>query len=288
MIDLRLMRYFLEAANESNITHAARRLHITQPSLSRQLALLEHELGRKLYTRENTGIRLTEAGILLKKRASELLDLEAKTREELSATSDAITGTVYLGAGETAGIRYAAVILRKLRENYPAIRYRMISGDAEDITDKLESGLVDFGLFVGKVSLSKYECITLPYFDRWGTVVRSNDPLAGRKFITPEDLQGRELLFSHQAKTQGEFSEWLGCPAESLDIIGTHNLAFNASVMVREGLGILITIEGIVSGKGLKFIPLRPELKAGLVLAWRKGAVLSRAARKFLELAGEG
>lgn len=286
-MEIRLLKYFLEVANEGNITRAAAKLHITQPSLSRQLAHLESELGRKLYHRESTGIRLTEEGVLLKKRAEELLDLLDKTRSELSESSRTITGTVYIAAGETAGISHIARILRRMRNDYPAVRYRMISGDYEDVADKLDKCLTDFGLFVGKVSLSKYECITLPYADRWGAVVRADDELAGRKFITPQDLRGRELLFSHQAKTQGEFSEWLGCPAEALDIIGTHNLAFNASVMVREGLGILITIEGIVNGKGLKFIPLRPELKAGLVLAWRKGAVLSRAAKKFLELAGE-
>lgn len=286
-MELRLLRYFLEVANEGNITRAAAKLHITQPSLSRQIAHLESELGRKLYTRESSGIRLTEEGFLLKKRAEEILDLAAKTKDELSESSKTITGTVYIAAGETSGIRYVARILRQMRQDYPEVRYRMISGDYEDVTDKLDKCLTDFGLFVGKVNLTKYECITLPYSDRWGAVVRADDPLAGRKFIRAKDLQGRELLFSHQAKTHGEFSEWLGYPAEALDIIGTHNLAFNASLMVREGLGILITIEGIVNGEGLKFIPLRPELKAELVLAWRKGAVMSRAARKFLELAGK-
>ena len=286
-MEIRLLKYFLETANEENITRAAAKLHITQPSLSRQLAHLESELGRKLYARESAGIRLTEEGVLLKKRAEEILDLVDKTRSELSESSKAITGTVYIAAGETAGIRHVARVLRRMREEFPAVRYRMISGDYEDVADKLDKCLTDFGLFVGKVNLNKYECITLPYSDRWGAVVRADDPLAKRKFIKPQDLLGRELLFSHQAKTHGEFSEWLNASAESLDIIGTHNLAFNASVMVREGLGILITIEGIVNGEGLKFIPLKPELKAGLVLAWRKGAVLSKAARKFLELAGE-
>lgn len=279
------MRYFLEAANEGNITRAARNLHITQPSLSRQLMLLEHQIGRKLYTRESAGIRLTEDGMLLKKRAAEILDLEAKTREELSANDASIHGTVYLGAGETAGIKHIAVIIRSLREKFPGIHYRMISGDAEDITDKLDKGLVDFGLFVGKVDLNKYDCITLPDSDRWGAIVRTDDKLAKYAGVAPKDLLGRELLFSHQAMIQGEFSEWLGCPAEELDIIGTHNLVYNASVMVREGVGVLITIEGIVNSEGLKFIPLKPKISAGLVLAWKKGAVFSKAAAKFLELA---
>ena len=286
-MDFRLLKYFLAAAEECSITKAASRLHITQPSLSRQLAQLEDDLGRKLYARESYGIRLTEEGLLLKKRAQEILDLEAKTREELSENSGAVSGTVYIGAGETAGIKHIAKILRKLRADFPLITYRMISADAEDTADKLDKGLIDFGVFVGKVNLHKYDCITLPDSDRWGVVVRADDVLSEREHVLPEDLRGRELLFSHQAVTHGEFSEWLGYSADELNIIGTHNLAYNASVMVREGLGMLLTIEGIISSEELKFIPLMPEIFAGLVLAWKKGAVFSKAAVNFLELVGK-
>ena len=287
-MELRILKYFIAAADEGSLTRAAFRLHITQPSLSRQLAQLEDELGTKLYLRENYGIRLTEEGVILRKRAQEIIDLEEKTRGEISSGSDNISGTIYLGAGESAGVKHIAHILRRLREIYPLITYRMISADAEDVSDKLDKGLIDFGLFIGKVSLNKYDSTALPDSDRWGVIVRSDDVLAEHEFITPEDLRGRELLFSHQAKSQGEFSEWLGFSVNELNIAGTHNLAYNASVMVREGLGVLLTIEGIVSGERLKFIPLRPEIRAGLVLAWKKGAVFSKAARKFLELAEAG
>ena len=283
-MELRLLHYFLEVANEESITRAAQKLHITQPTLSRQIAQLEGELGRKLYVRESYGIRLTEEGRLLKDRAQEIIALEEKTLAELTGTG--ITGTVYIGAGETAGIRHIGRVLRDLHGDFPGIRYRIISGDAEDVTGKLDKGLIDFGLFVGKVNLNKYDCLTLPDEDLWGVVVRRDDELAVREYITPEDLRGRELLFSHQAKSQGEFSDWLGFPVSELDIIGTHNLAYNASVMVREGLGILITIAGIVnveSVSGLKFVPLMPEIRAGLVLAWKKSAVFSKSAAKFLE-----
>ena len=283
-MELRTLKYFLEIAREGNVTRAADRLHMTQPTLSRQIAQLEEELGEKLYIRESYGIRLTEEGLLLKKRAEEILELEEKIRIEFSGHD--INGTVYIGAGETAGIKHIGKILRELREKYSGIKYRMISGDAEDITDKLDKGLIDFGLFVGKVNLNKYNCMTLNDFDTWGVIVRRDDELASKNFIVPEDLRGRELLFSHQAKTQGEFSEWLGCPVKELNIIGTHNLVYNASVMVREGLGILITIDGIINTEkesGLKFIPLKPEMKAKLILAWKKEAVFSKAAKKFLE-----
>ena len=286
-MELRLLKYFIEAANELSITRAAQRLHITQPSLSRQLGTLEREIGRKLYVRESYGIRLTQDGILFRKRAQELIDLEAKTLQEFSQTDkQIITGTVYIGAGETAGVKHIGKILRDLRSEYPAINYRMISGDFEDIAEKLGKGLIDFGLFVGKVSLRDYNIITLPYTDTWGVIVRNDDPLAELEYITPDNLRDKELLFSHQAQTQGEFSEWLGFRSDELNITGTHNLAYNASVMVREGLGVLITIDGIIntgSESGLKFIPLMPEMKAELILAWKKEAILSKAAQKFLQ-----
>ena len=285
-MELRILRYFLEVANELSFTRAADKIHITQPTLSRQIAQLEAELGKKLYTRENYGIRLTEEGLLLRKRAEEIIELEQKTLSELSGSDDNIHGTIYIGAGETAGIRHICKILRDLRTKFPDITYRMISADSEDVTDKLDKGLIDFGLFVGRANLDKYNCVNLPdsESDRWGVIVRVDDELAGRKSISPEDLRGRELLFSHQAKAQGEFSGWLGFPFSELNVAGTHNLAYNASVMVRCGLGILITIEGIINHNELVFIPLRPEIKAKLILAWKKEAVLSKAAKKFLEL----
>ena len=284
MIDLRLLKYFLEIAREGNITRAAEKLHVTQPSLSRQIASLEFELGKKLYIRTNYGIRLTEEGLLLKKRAEEMTALEEKILSELSG--DDIHGTVYIGSGETAGVKYLAHILKVIRGKYPGIKYRMISGDAEDVSDKLDKGLIDFGLFVGKVNLKKYDCISLPDSDSWGVIMRRDDELALKDYVCPDDLRGRALLFSHQAKSQGEFSEWLGYPIDELDIIGTHNLVYNASVMVREGLGIIITIEGIVNAgeeSGLKFVPLKPEIKAGLAVAWKKENVFTKSAKKFLD-----
>ena len=161
---LRVLKYFLEIAREGNITKAAEHLHITQPTLSRQIAQLEDELGEKLYVREKYGIRLTDEGLLLKKRAQEFCELEDKVRSEFSG-DDNITGTVYIGAGETEGIKYVAKILKQIRKKYPGITFRMISADAEDVTDKLDRGLIDFGLFVGKVNLNKYNCKILPYHD---------------------------------------------------------------------------------------------------------------------------
>ncbi|MBQ7170293.1 MAG: LysR family transcriptional regulator [Synergistaceae bacterium] len=284
-MELQLLRYFLEAAKELNITRTAAKFHIAQPAMSKQLGKLERETGRKLYVREQHGIRLTPDGILFRKRAQEIVDLEEKTLAEFAQDSTQnITGTVYIGAGETPGVAHIGRALRQLRAENPGISYRMISGDFEDVAEKLGKGLIDFGLFVGKISLKDYDCVVLPESDRWGAIVRDDDVLADRESVSPSDLRDRELLFSHQASTQGEFSEWLGFRADTLNITGTHNLAYNASVMVREGLGVLITIEGIVNtgdGSGLRFIPLMPEIRAGLVLAWKKDAILSKAAQVF-------
>lgn len=284
-MEIRLLKYFLEAAKELNITRTAAKFHVAQPAMSKQLGKLERELGRKLYVRENYGIRLTPDGILFRKRAQEIVDLEEKTLAEFSAdNTQAITGTVYIGAGETQGVKYVGKVLRELRAKFPGISYRMISGDFEDVTEKLGKGLIDFGLFVGKVSLKDYDYISLPCSDTWGAIVRNDDPLAQKKSITPDDIKDRELLFSHQAQTHGEFSEWLGFSPDTLSITGTHNLAYNASVMVREGLGVLITIDGIINtgpDSGLTFIPLMPEMKAGLALAWKKDAIFSKAAQVF-------
>ena len=286
-MELRVLRYFLEAAKDENITRAAARLHVTQPTLSRQLHQLEAELGKRLYTRSNYHIRLTDEGRLLKKRAQEMIDLEEKTRAELSAAQGGVSGVVYIGAGETVGIRYIGGALKRLRNVCPEVRYRMISADGDGVAEKLDKGLIDFGVFVGKVNLSRYDCLTLPDVDTWGLLLRKDDPLVGQGFVRPEDLRGRPLLFSHQAMTEGELAEWLGYPMESLNIVGSHNLAYNASVMVKEGLGAALTIEGIINTTGrtvLRFVPLKPKVTARLVLAWKKGAVFSPAADKFFEI----
>lgn len=286
-MEIRILRYFLEAAREGNITRAAERLHITQPTLSRQLHQLETELGKKLYARSNYHIRLTDEGVLLRRRAQEIVDLEEKTRAEFSAGQEGVSGTVYIGAGETAGIRYIGGALRKLRGGHPGIRYRMISGDSDSVAEKLDRGLIDVGIFVGKANLDKYDCLTLPDEDAWGMLLHKEDPLVRQGFARPEDLPGRPLLFPWQAMTQGELVDWLGYPVERLDVVGVYNLAYNASVMVREGLGAALAIEGIVNATGrsvLRFVPLKPKMTARLVLAWKKDALFSPAAEKFFEL----
>jgi len=282
-MELRVLKYFLEIAKDENLTRAAERLYITQPTLTRQLHQLEEELGKKLYTRTNYKIRLTEEGKLLKERAQEFLELEEKTKADIKGSSDNISGIIYIGAGETIGIRFVGKVLKKLITQYPKINYRMISADSEGVIEKLDRGLLDFAVFVGKTKIEKYNFLTLPDSDRWGIMLPKNLPLAQKDFVTPEDLLKIPLLTSYQSIKENEFEGWLGYPKEKLNIVGFHNLMYNGSVMALEGLGAILTIENIVHEDELKFLPLKPELQARLVIAWRKNAIFSKAAEKFLE-----
>ena len=286
-MELRVLKYFLEIAKDENLTRAAERLFITQPTLTRQLHQLEEELGKKLYTRTNYKIKLTDEGKLLRERAQEFLELEEKTKADIQGAGENISGVIYIGAGETSGIKFIGKILKKLIAQYPKIKYRMISADSEGVTEKLDRGLLDFAVFVGKNKIEKYNYITLPDSDRWGVIMRKDDPFAEKNFITPEDLLKMPLLTSYQAITENEFEDWLGYPQEKLNLIGFHNLVYNASVMAREGLGAVLTIENIINDNELKFLPLKPEIRARLTLAWRKNSMFSKAAKKFLELAAD-
>ncbi|MBR0096853.1 MAG: LysR family transcriptional regulator [Synergistaceae bacterium] len=287
-MELRVLKYFVEAARDENITKAAARLHVSQSSLTRQLHNLEEEIGKKLYTRSNYKIILTPEGLLLKKHAQEMLELEEKILLYFKDLSGDISGVVYIGAGETAGMALIGKILKNLINNYPKIKYRMISADREGVSEKLDRGLIDFGVFVGKVNLAKYNYKILDYADRWGVLVLKDDILALKGFAEPEDLLNRDLLASYQAIAENEFESWLGYEAENLNIIGLHNLIYNGAVMAREGLGILLTIEGIINtdfNSDFRFVPLKPEINARLALAWKKDAAFSKAAQKFLEFA---
>ena len=289
-MEIRVLRYFLEAARECNITRAAARLNLSQPTITRQLHQLEEELGVKLFTRGRVNIMLTREGLLLKERAKEIIEMEEKTKTDLSSVQKDISGTVCIGAGETVGMHFIGQVLRELIEHHKKVHYRVISGDREGVAEKLDKGLIDFGVFVGKVNLEKYDYLVLPDVDTWGVLLLKDDQLVEQGFVRPEDLLERPLLSSYQAMAEGEFVEWLGYPVERLNVVGLHNLMYNASVMVREGIGIVLTIDGIIDTSeqsDFRFVPLKPEMTARLVLAWRKDAVFSPAAGKFLELARE-
>lgn len=271
-MELRVLRYFLAVAREQNITAAAERLYLSQPTLSKQLMDLEKELGKKLFIRGNRKITLTEEGEFLRRHAQEIIDLTDKTESAFRQSDENITGDIYIGCGETEGMRMLVKVMKKLHETYPDIHYHMYSGNDEDVAERLEKGLVDFGLFVGNTNLEKYNYLKLPYSDTWGLLMRNDHPLAEKQSITPMDIQNIPILCSRQALEQNELSGWLGYDSKQLNIFSTHNLIRNVIIMVQEGLGCAISLSDLVNtnGTNLVFRPFEPTIKAELLLAWKK------------------
>ena len=285
-MELRVLRYFLAVAREESISGAAEALHVTQPTLSRQMMELEEELGKTLFLRGKRKISLTEEGMFLRKRAQEIVTLVEKTESEFSAAEETISGDVHIGGGETDAMRLIARAAHRLQSAYPHIAYHLFSGNADDVTERLDRGLVDFGVFIEPADLSKYDFIKLPVTDIWGVLMRKDCPLAARATIRPQDLLGLPLLASNQHLVKNEFSGWFGEGYEKLNIITTYNLLYNASIMVEEGMGYALCLDKIVrtsGGSPLCFRPLEPKLEVGLHIAWKKYQFFSKAAEKFLE-----
>ena len=284
-MELRVLRYFIEVAREQNITAAAERLHITQPKLSKQLIDLEGELRKKLFVRGKRKTTLTEDGMFLYRRAQEIVDLADKTEAAFRSTDDAVTGGVSIGCGETEGMEVVIKAMQKLHSEHPDVRFHLYSGNGEDVSERLDNGLVDFGLFVGNTDLDKYDYIRLPASDTWGLLMRRDSELASRDCIRPADLAPLPLLCSRQAMLSSELSGWLGYDFAKLNVISTHNLLHNAALMVRAGMGYAMTIDKLVGDNDpeLTFRPLEPKMEAALFFAWKKYQVFSKAAGKFLE-----
>lgn len=286
-MELRVLRYFLAVAREQSITAAAETLHITQPTLSKQLRELEEELGKKLFTRGNRKITLTKEGMFLRKRAQEIVELADKTEADFAAGVGSVSGDIFIGSGETGAVRYLGRTLYKMRSIYPGVRFHLFSGNGEDVSDRLDKGLIDFALFVGMTDLKKYDYLKLPYSHRWGLILRRDDPLAAHEAVTPEMLMNVPILCSRQALIQNELSGWLGRPFEELNPAGTYNLIYNAAIMVEEGLGCAVCIDKLLDTSGesaVCFRPFEPAIDAELFIAWKKYQFFSAAAGKFLEM----
>ena len=286
-MDIRVLEYFLAVAREESITKAAEFLNMTQPPLSRQLKDLEKELGKQLLVRGSKKITLTEDGMLLRKRAEELVDLMEKTKAELTGSDETIGGDIYIGGGETDAVLSFAATAKELQEKYPMIHYHLYSGDAEIVMEKLDKGLIDFGLLVGPVDVSKYEYIRLPIRDTWGVLMRKDSPLAEKDSIQAQDLWDKPLIVSHQTSISSDMMAWLQRDASNLNIVMTYDLIFNASLFVRQGLGYAIALDKIINTSGdseLCFRPLYPTMEAGLCIVWKRYQVFSKASQEFLRL----
>lgn len=284
-MDIRVLEYFLTVAKEQSISGAADYLHLTQPTLSRQLKELENELGKQLFIRGNRKIVLTDDGILLRKRAEEIVDLVHKTENEVRTSNKQITGDIYIGAGETDGVRFLMKAAKDIQKEHPDIHYHISSGDGLDVLYNLNKGIIDFALVLSDIDTKNYDYIKLPAYDTWGVLMRKDSVLADKEYITPEDLFDKPLIVSRQSYKRNEFKDWFKGRFKKLNIIATYNLIYNAALMVDEGLGYALTFENLVntSNTNMKFIPLKPRLNVDMYLAWKKHQVFSKASQLFLD-----
>lgn len=284
-MDIRVLQYFLAVAREESITKAAETLHMTQPPLSRQLKELEGELGKQLLIRGSKRVTLTEDGMLLRKRAEEMIDLMEKTKVELASSGESINGEIYVGCGETDAISFLAQVAQNLQKKYPLIHYHIYSGDAERVMEKLDKGLIDFGLLVGDVDISKYDYVRLPMKDTWGVLMLKDSPLAEKEVVCAEDLWDKPLILSHQASINSEMTSWLKTDLSKLNVVATYDLIYNAAQFVKKGFGYVMALDKLINTTGesnLCFKPLYPTLEAGLCIVWKKYQVFSKASNEFL------
>ncbi len=284
-MEIKTLQYFLEVAREENMSKAAERLHVSQSTLSKQFKALESELGRKLFIRHSFSIELTEEGMLLRRRAEDLLSMANKITREFSAMDDVIGGHIYLGCAETYQIRHLARAIRAFKQCYPDFHYHITSGDTEQVTEKLDKGLLDFAVLVEEPDEEKYHVLRLPDGDRWGLVMPADCSLSRREHVTVDDLVGLPLFCSEQGWAY-DLPKWCSSRMEELTLEGSFRLAYNGSVFVRERLGYLLTFEHLVDtseSSGLAFRPLCPALEARLYIIWKKHQAFTPIAQRFIE-----
>lgn len=285
-MELRVLKYFLAVAREKNITKAAEFLHITQPTLSRQLMQLEEELNAQLFIRGKNRIVLTDEGMLLRRRAEEIVDLANKTEKEFLEQDNLVTGEIFIGGGETNAMHILARIIKEFKEEYPQIKYQFYSGNADDIKERLDKGLIDIGLLTEPVDIEKYEFVRLEQKEVWGILAPKDSKLAAKEYATPQDLLKLPLLSTRRTIVQNEIANWFGQDYEQLDIIATYNLIYNAAIMVEEGIGYAICLEKLVNINDetkIRFIPFYPPLLTGTVIVWKKHQIFSPATARFIE-----
>ena len=285
-MELRVLQYFLTVAREETFSAAAEALHLSQPTLSRQIKDMEDELGKQLLIRGGRKVTLTEEGMLLRKRAEEILALAELAREEIRTAEDTLTGALHIGAGETEAVHFLTRAARRLQAEHPQIRFHIISGDTTDVMEQLDRGLIDFGLLFDPIDLGRYDAIRLPAQDTWGVLMRRDSPLAAQSTVRAEDLWERPLIISRQATESNSLSTWLRRDVAQLNIVGTYSLIFNASLMVQDGMGYALCLDGIINTTGdsaLCFRPLAPALQAGVNVVWKKYQILTRPAQRYLQ-----
>lgn len=285
-MELRVLRYFLTVAREENISKAAQTLYITQPTLSRQLQELEKELGTQLFVRGKRRITLTEDGMLLRRRAEEMAELEDKITGEFRTAGENLSGVVSIGAAETRACEILPEAISSFREKYPLVTFELYSDIATNIKERLQRGVDDFGILVEPGDIEKYDFVRLDYDDRCGILMNANSPLAKKDFVTVDDLQGLPIIANKRDDVQQFYREHLGSGFDSLNIIATFNLINNAALFAEKDMGYVFTIESTVknfSNERLKFLPFKPEITQSTFIVWKKYQTMSRTVRAFLD-----
>lgn len=286
-MEIRVLQYFLAIAREQSISGAAEFLHISQPTLSRQIKDLEDEFGKQLFIRGNRKITLTEEGMLLRRRAEEIINLARKTEKEIMNNESVITGDIYIGAGETAAIAYVAKAAALLKKQHPDIHYHFSSDDAIDILEQLDKGLIDFGIIIGSIDKAKYDYHLLPVKDTWGILMRKDSPLADKEYIEADDLNRLPLILSRQINDNHNIASWFPKSISKYNIASTYNLVYNATYMAAEGNGYILTLDKLINTSGdskLCFRPLFPKVETEIYIIWKKYQMFSKAAEEFIKV----
>ncbi len=284
-MELRVLQYFLAIAKQQSISGAAESLHLSQPTLSRQIKDMEDELGKQLLIRGNRKITLTEEGMILRKRAEEIMELIKKTENEIMLSDKSIEGDIYIGAGETDAVRFIAKVAQKLKKECPLVHYHILSGDSVSVLEQLDKGLIDFGLLLNPIDISKYDFLELPVKDVWGVLMRCDSLLAKKETISPEDLWDKPIMISRQAIHDNFLFSWLNRKKSNLNIVATYNLIYNASLMVDEGMGYALCIDKIINTTGntnLCFRPFNQKIEVSIIIAWKKHSIFTKASKIFL------
>lgn len=284
-MEIRVLRYFLEIARTSNMSRAAETLHISQPTLSKQMKDLEQELGKKLFRRGSSSVSLTDEGMLLRKRAEDILEMVDKTINEFSELDNITGGEVHIGCAESHQIKYLAQTIKKFKKKYPLFRYHLTSGNTEQVAERLDRGLIDFAVIVEPPDLSKYNYLEVPGTNTWGLVLRKDVPLAQKEKICVDDLTNLDLICSAQAM-QTDIPRWCGEKADMLNVSATCNLTYNGSVFVKEGLGYMLTFDKLAdtgADSELCFRPLEPPLETKMYVIWKKYQVFTPIAELLID-----
>ncbi|WP_273394639.1 LysR family transcriptional regulator [Thermophilibacter mediterraneus] len=294
-MELRALRYYLAVCEWGTMSRAAEELHVTQPALSRQIAALERELGCELLERHSRSVRPTEKGLYLRRRAQEIVGLADQTSADFSHGDEIVAGDIHIGAGESASMRLIAQRVRAFRRLYPDVRFHLHSAVATDLMERLEHGLDDLVVLMSYPNDERCSHLRLPLSDAWGVAMRADDPLASREVITPADLTEGPLIMPERSwageRLAGPLGAWFGDDGEAIEVAATYNLSFNATLLVQEGVGRMLTLEGLTPsepGSGLAFRLLYPPAVSIIDVVWKRGATPSRAVSLFLESLREG